>query len=149
MATFDSRTVAQRWAAQTTDSRNNNGSLYFHGPRIFSYGAHHLIGLLLDLRDYDPHGGTQKFVLINADRASVTTSKQTSWVGGAAAIRHGAENVFTVPGLTQADQEVIWLPGLTPRENMARLRKVYPAVADALETNLAKRISRNESLQTA
>lgn len=69
---FDNAMVAHVWAQQRqTEGRSNNGNLYFHGPRIYSYGGHFLAGLALK------PGGP---FLVNADSYSLTTAKHMSYV---------------------------------------------------------------------
>lgn len=62
--------VAHLWANQSqSEARNSNGSLYFHGPIIYSYGSHFPIARRVD-----------GAVLITSRGYSVTTSQHISKV---------------------------------------------------------------------
>lgn len=138
MAVTKTRTVAAMWAVQDPDSRSHNGALYFKGSRIFSYGPHHLIGRIYPLGEFRPDGGGYSFVLINSDKVSVTTSKHTGICAGMAAQQYGGAAVFYVPNLTDNDLLIDPRPPFTVKENMARLRAVYPDVAAGLAQAFAQ-----------
>ena len=60
--------VVRAWAlGRQPEARNAKGTLFFEGERLYSYGRHHLLALR-----------HQHLWLINADRASVTTSRHAS-----------------------------------------------------------------------
>lgn len=66
---FDTAMVAHVWAQGTQEEgRNPTRTVYFDGPRLFSYGSHFLTGYLL------PDGAA----FLNSGRYSVSTSRHQS-----------------------------------------------------------------------
>lgn len=67
---FDNRQCAHVWAQGTQyNGRGSKGSLFFEGARLYSYGTHFVVGLLL------PNGDA----LMNSESYSVSTSKHQSF----------------------------------------------------------------------
>lgn len=64
------RDVADIWAAEIQD-RANCTNAFFEDKKLYSYGRHYLLGLIVNYRGH-------KVALINRDRYSVTTSGHSS-----------------------------------------------------------------------
>jgi tetratricopeptide (TPR) repeat protein len=86
---FGNSMVAHVWAAGKEHGRSNNGQFYFDGARLFSYGAHYVVGY----RYTGPDGAVT--FLINGEKNSVTTGRHVSYARSAAFGR-----VIMVPDLT-------------------------------------------------
>jgi hypothetical protein len=70
--------VAHVWAQRTHFSgRNQSGSLFFYGDKIYSYGYHYLLG------EFISNENNEVAVIINTDYYSSTTSKHSSLVWSA------------------------------------------------------------------
>ena len=73
---FDNSTVAHVWANQSqNEGRNANGSFYFSGNKIFSYGSHFLIAC-----HYLNEDTNENVVLFTTRSYSNTTAKQINYV---------------------------------------------------------------------
>lgn len=82
---LDNSMVAHVWAQQNQSyGRNGNGSFYFEGATIYSYGRHFPIAKFLD----------SKTVLLTTDTYSNTTQRHVSLVRGA---MPESVDVFNVP----------------------------------------------------
>lgn len=80
MATYESTQCAHVWANGNAQSgKNNGGSLYFEGRRIYSYGPHFVAGLRLPGRRF----------AITAEKYGTTTAKHVSHVWRAAGWSNG------------------------------------------------------------
>ena len=89
--------TAERWASGAQESgRSSGGHVFFEGHRLYSYGYHYLTGYIVR----DGEHSTRPWVLLNADKYSVTTGSHTrdAWE----AVYHGipAAKIVHVPGLT-------------------------------------------------
>lgn len=83
---FDNAMTAHVWANQSqSEGRSNNGNFYFTGRRLYSYGSHFIVGIVL------PGIGP----ILNSDNYSVTTSGHKS-----DARRAVGYNAPSLPGLT-------------------------------------------------
>ena len=125
----DTRTVAARWAGRTAPrARSNNGALYFEGPEVYSYGPHHLIGVIVPVSDFfEGPKGFGFVVLVNSDKASVTTSKHTGICAGEAARVYGSARVLKVEGLTEKARKMNFrdCQNESPETNLKRLAAVF------------------------
>lgn len=87
---FSNDMTAHVWASRAqAEGRNSNGTLFFEGPTLFSYGRHYAAGFVLPM----PDGG--RVYMVNGDSYSVTTSRHVSRAAQAAPGR-----ALSVPGLT-------------------------------------------------
>lgn len=85
---------AHAWAHQSqTFGQSAKGNFYFHGPSLYSYGSHFLVGFRI-MPDGDRHGGV---ALLNTDKHSVTTNRHQSNAN------HATRNLaqFAIPELTE------------------------------------------------
>jgi hypothetical protein len=70
--------VVHVWAQRTHfNGRNQSGSLFFYGDKIYSYGYHYLLGEFISNKNNDVA------VIINTDYYSATTAKHSSLAWGA------------------------------------------------------------------
>lgn len=75
---FNNSEVAHVWAQRThSNGRNQSGSLFFEGGRIYSYGRHYLLG------EFIYNNSNEIAVIINTDHYSTTTAKHSSLSWGA------------------------------------------------------------------
>ena len=82
------REVPHLWAHQSqSEARNSNGSLYFNGDTIYSYGSHFPIAQHVT----SPVTG-ERAILVTTSRYSVTTSGHIGCVRNA--IPHGVREIF-------------------------------------------------------
>lgn len=130
MATYESTQCAHVWANGNAQSgKNNGGSLYFEGRRIYSYGPHFVAGLRLPGRRF----------AITAEKYGITTAKHVSHVWRAA----GWSNGRAFPDLTgiAATLELVAWETAGSAERMAEHRAAlgaylrkhwqsFPATAD-------------------
>lgn len=135
MPTYESTQCAHVWANGNVQSgKNNGGSLYFGGRRIYSYGRHFVAGLRLPGRRF----------AITAEKYGTTTAKHVSYVWRAA----GWSNGRAFPDLTGIAGTLEALAWAEPRLNAdaereratlaAYLRKnwqSFPADADGRESD--------------
>ena len=94
MATvFSNDMTAHVWAQQSQESgQSYKGSIYFHGPALYSYGSHYLAGFVL------PSGTA----FINRESRSNATSKHTGSAMGAVGYARG----YWIPDLTILGQHL-------------------------------------------
>lgn len=92
---FNNQQLCHVWASQSQDSgRNANGSMFFEGNTIYSYGRHYAMATI--------HENNQgKLVLVNEHNYSITTCKQRNDV--TRAIR--GTNYLMVPDVTSLNSE--------------------------------------------
>src|ERR1039458_2443164 len=84
-----SRQVAHLWAHQSQEeAKNSNGSLYFNGKTIYSYGSHFPVATFAE------NAAGQTAVLFTTSTYSITTSGHCSAVRSA--VRH-IRPLFNVP----------------------------------------------------
>jgi hypothetical protein len=70
---FSNSQLAHVWASQSQESgRNANGSMFFDGNTMYSYGRHYAMATI----HKDTNGN--KLVLVNEHRYSMTTGRQRS-----------------------------------------------------------------------
>lgn len=94
---YDNAMVAHVWAQGTEESgRSHNGQFYFEGKRLYSYGSHFLVGLILDSGE----------VLLNASTYGITTTRHQSYASYATHHRL----CFHVPELTLFVRDVMTRP---------------------------------------
>lgn len=94
---YDNAMVAHVWAQGTAESgRSHNGQFYFEGKRLYSYGSHILVGLILDSGE----------VLLNASTYGITTTRHQSYASYATHHRL----CFHVPELTLFVRDVMTRP---------------------------------------
>ena len=74
----NNREVAHVWAQRTHSyGRNQNGSLFFYGDRIYSYGYHYLLG------EFISNENNEVAVIINTNYYSASTARHSSLVWSA------------------------------------------------------------------
>jgi hypothetical protein len=89
---FNNDMVCHVWAQQTqNEGRNGNGSLFFEGKTIYSYGYHFPMATFI----------TDNIVLMNSSTYSVTTTQHQ---GLAKRALHSGVTVFEVPNLHNLDK---------------------------------------------
>jgi hypothetical protein len=119
---YTNREIPHLWAHQTQgDARNGNGTLYFQGKTIYSYGSHFAIAQIIDRR------GKGRGVLFNSRSYSVTTSQ------------HQAATRRSIPG----DWQVFEVPhvghfGLSRKEDRYQHRQNVLHFKLAIEEHLIK-----------
>jgi hypothetical protein len=83
---FDNAMTAHVWANQSVpEGRSNNGNFYFYGRRLYSYGSHFIVGIIL------PGVGP----VLNSDGYSISTAKHKGY-----AARATSYVAPSFPGLT-------------------------------------------------
>lgn len=74
---FNNSQLCHVWASQNQEhGRNSNGSLYFNGNTIFSYGSHYTLGKIISVNG-------ERIVLINNTSYSNTTANHQNEVSSA------------------------------------------------------------------
>lgn len=92
---FNNQQLCHVWASQSQNNgRNSNGSMFFEGNTIYSYGRHYAMATIHE-------NGQGKLVLVNEHRYSMTTGRQRSDVIDA--IR--GTNYIMVPDVTSLNSE--------------------------------------------
>jgi hypothetical protein len=123
------RVVAHHWACgDNVPCRTHNGSLYFHGPTLYSYGRHFIAGFRLPI-SFHVGGPLAPVFLMNADRFSVTTSKHIGIAAGAAARVTSPAQVFSIPDLTNLIRKTNLENGFDGMDSTDRERTIEAIVA--------------------
>lgn len=109
---FENSMVAHIWANQSQQSgRSHNGQFYFEGERLYSYGAHYLVGWII-----------KGVALLNDASNSVTTSKHKSY-----ARRAVRGEYIHVPDLTDFARDLPAHYPECPKERKAMTRRALVA----------------------
>jgi len=90
---MNNSTVAHEWANQTREGRRGS-NFYFEGPRLYSYGAHFVVGVIADTK-------AGRCALFNSRRYSQSTAIHQSRARGAAS--HLIRFTVPAPGTTKED----------------------------------------------
>lgn len=101
MARYANDTLCHVWASgKKYEAQSNHGSLFFEGRALYSYGRHYCIAVRMN----------DGIVLFNADRASITTSKHTSYAWRAALhmTRHDVPDLTDIATALAADSREDW-----------------------------------------
>lgn len=149
----NTRAVAARWAGRTDSrARSHNGAIYFEGPEIYSYGPHHLIGVIVPVSDFfEGPKGFGFVVLVNSDKASVTTSRHTGICAGEAARIYGTGRVIRVDGLTDKARKMNFrdCQNESPETNLKRLAAVFSSEFVERLSDLLPAVERLSDLRPA
>lgn len=116
---FDNSMLGHVWAQQKQHTgRSNNGSMYFEGKVLYSYGSHFALGYIMT-------GGL--VALLNSDNYSITTSKHKNYA--ARAVRHMTR--YYVPNLTDLCHTLRRVEnGQGDKVTMRAAVKARPAMSD-------------------